>query len=168
MFHVNKGEGSKIHKLVSSLAKGPAGASTKKKEKSIFDALEGYAREKAPEDLFAKQIRRGHLIADKVLGSGEYGEVYLATQTNVFSKTANKIVERKRAVKMLKAGADKSAKAEFIRECQMMLRCDGHENLVNMVGVAVQQAPWLCVLEYMEYGDIATTRSTMNVLEYHR
>ena len=149
MFHVNQGEGVKLHKIVSTLAKGPP-----KKPKSVFDALEGYAREAAPEDLFARQIRRGHLVADKVLGSGEYGEVYLATQNNILSKKSGKMIEKQRAVKMLKAVADKAAKAEFIRECQMMLKCDGHENLVNMVGVAVQQAPWLCVLEYMEYGDL--------------
>ena len=31
-----------------------------------------------------------------------------------------------------------------------------------MVGVAVQQAPWLCVLEYMEYGDL---RSVLKAAE---
>ena len=25
-----------------------------------------------------------------------------------------------------------------------------HPNLVTLIGVAVQQRPWLCVLEYME------------------
>jgi serine/threonine protein kinase len=89
-----------------------------------------------------------------VLGSGEYGEVYLATQTNVISRGSTKLGKKNRAVKMLKADANKDAKAEFIRECQMMVKCDGHENLVRMVGVAVQQAPWLCVLEYMDYGDL--------------
>ena len=29
-----------------------------------------------------------------------------------------------------------------------------HENLVKFVGVAVQQAPWLAVIEFCQYGDL--------------
>lgn len=45
----------------------------------------------------------------------------------------------------------------------------GARNLVRMVGVALQQAPWLCVLEYMPYGDLRNflkmTKSKNIVLE---
>lgn len=34
-----------------------------------------------------------------------------------------------------------------------MLQFD-HPNLVNLVGVAVQQRPWLAVLEFMRFGDL--------------
>ena len=29
-----------------------------------------------------------------------------------------------------------------------------HPNVVRMIGVAIQQKPWLCVLEFMFYGDL--------------
>ena len=29
-----------------------------------------------------------------------------------------------------------------------------HSNVVRLIGVAIQQRPWLCVLEFMEYGDL--------------
>jgi hypothetical protein len=35
----------------------------------------------------------------------------------------------------------------------MTLQLD-HPNLVKMYGVAVQQKPWLCVLEFLAYGDL--------------
>ena len=38
---------------------------------------------------------------------------------------------------------------EFLRESEIMLNFN-HINLVRLIGVAVQQRPWLCVLEYME------------------
>lgn len=38
---------------------------------------------------------------------------------------------------------------EFLREAEIMIEFD-HPNLVRLIGVAVQQRPWLCVLEYME------------------
>lgn len=39
--------------------------------------------------------------------------------------------------------------SEFLREAEIMLHFN-HPNLVTLIGVAVQQRPWLCVLEYME------------------
>ena len=39
--------------------------------------------------------------------------------------------------------------AEFLREAEVMLDLS-HDNLVRLIGVAVQQRPWLCVLEYMQ------------------
>ena len=156
LFWVNTGEGKTLHMQLSrslKLADSEFGKGNKKPEKSVFTALEGYTREKAPDDLYRKQIRRGHLIADKCLGAGEYGEVYLATQTNVLERGSKKVISKQRAVKLLKAGADMSAKEEFIRECQMLIQCEG-TGIVRMLGVAVQQPPWLCVLEYLEYGDL--------------
>ena len=36
----------------------------------------------------------------------------------------------------------------------MMLDIGEHPNVVQMVGVAVQQVPWLCVLEFQPFGDL--------------
>ena len=40
-------------------------------------------------------------------------------------------------------------RTEFLRESEIMLDLN-HPNLLRLVGVAVQQRPWLSVLEYME------------------
>ena len=41
----------------------------------------------------------------------------------------------------------------FIRETQFM-RHMKHDSLVQLVGVAMQQKPWLMVLEYCQFGDL--------------
>ena len=59
-----------------------------------------------------------------------------------------------RAVKTLKAAAATATdRAEFVREAECMLDFD-HPNVTCIVGVAVQQPPWLTVLEFMEHGDL--------------
>lgn len=57
------------------------------------------------------------------------------------------------AVKLLRGGASVEDKKEFLREAESMINLQ-HENLCSMLGVAVQQRPWLCVLEYLKYGDL--------------
>ncbi len=52
---------------------------------------------------------------------------------------------------MLHTNAGAGDRAEFLREAESMLEFD-HPNLVRLVGVAVQQRPWLCVLEFMRFG----------------
>jgi hypothetical protein len=41
-----------------------------------------------------------------------------------------------------------------------------HDNLVSMVGVAVQQAPWLVVLEFMQFGDLRAVLQVQIALFY--
>eukprot|EP00041_Stephanoeca_diplocostata_P021224 m.489661 g.489661 ORF g.489661 m.489661 type:complete len:671 (+) comp21770_c0_seq2:272-2284(+) len=170
MFYVNTGVGTAITKAMTGTLKEATAAFdkvTKKADKNVFSALDGYEREAAPAEFFDKQIRRKHLIPDRVLGAGEFGEVWLATQTHILEKRGStKMLTRPRAVKMLKAGASKAAKEEYLHECRMLLKCGagvsrsesmkrpGARNLVRMVGVALQQAPWLCVLEFIPYGDL--------------
>lgn len=82
----------------------------------------------------------------------------------------------KRAVKMVRNNATMEDKSEFLREAETMMMLE-HENLVKLIGedahwyfnirvvvssptllvtlgVAVQQAPWLAVLEFCEHGDV--------------
>ena len=103
--------------------------------------------------LFKKQIHRADLQPEKLLGAGQFGEVYFAFQS-LKDKGTGTVVRNPRAVKMLKGEADKKAKEEFMRECNMMLDIGEHPNVVQMVGVAVQQVPWLCVLEFQPFGDL--------------
>lgn len=97
--------------------------------------------------LHSKQIHRAHLTAVKPIGAGQFGEVYLANQAAQGGGTVQ------RAVKMLRNSATDSDRDEFLREAEIHAELD-HPNLVSQVGVAVQQRPWLAVLEYMPYGDV--------------
>eukprot|EP00039_Didymoeca_costata_P030411 m.29413 g.29413 ORF g.29413 m.29413 type:complete len:785 (-) comp8099_c0_seq4:166-2520(-) len=105
----------------------------------------------APQSLFAKQIHRIDIKAVKPIGAGQFGEVWLAEQTVRLPSGKTKQIPR--AVKMLKSNATHSARNEFVREAETMLKFD-HDNVTRIVGVAVQQPPWLSVLEYMQYGNI--------------
>lgn len=102
----------------------------------------------APAALFKRQVHRADLKADEAIGAGQFGQVYAATQT-VDSG------EKQRAVKMLRGAASEADRQDFTREAEIMLELD-HANLVEMIGVCVQQAPWLIVLEFLEYGDLRT------------
>jgi serine/threonine protein kinase len=64
------------------------------------------------------------------------------------------------AVKMLKDGATDDDKQEFYNEAEMMVRFN-HENCVRMIGVALQQRPWLMVIEFIHYGDLQQMLKTM-------
>ena len=145
-----------------------------------FFAPRNAPREVPKGRLFGMQIHRGDLKALEVIGAGQFGAVYLATQnmrrcpgcgkdyaidghlkrclekcTPSIAYDASKIVKHDvtRAVKMLKGVANAAAKKEFFDEANVMLMFD-HPNVTNIMGVAVQQAPWLYVLEYCMYGDV--------------
>ena len=65
----------------------------------------------APKRLFAKQIHRADLSPVKVLGAGQFGEVWLGKQS---IKVKGVKREEMRAVKMLKDGTSASDKAEYV------------------------------------------------------
>ena len=104
-------------------------------------------REKAPGNLHQRQLHRADLTAVKPIGAGQYGQVWLADQ-----KTSIDGAKRKVAVKLMRGGASAADKDDFIRESEMTLMLN-HPNLVALIAVAVQQKPWLCVLEFLPYGD---------------
>lgn len=91
-----------------------------------------------------------------IIGAGEYGEVYLAFQTVEGRTPENKevTVTVPRAVKMMKAQATQQVKEDYVREASTMLKIGDSENIVRLIGVAVQQAPWLMVLEFIQFGDL--------------
>ena len=153
LFFPVRGEGNAICTAIRNFVQ--AGAEEKKRMSIVsggpFTPAKGAVREPAPPELFSLQIHRGDIVAKHVLGAGEFGEVYLATQ-KAKSKKTGKPVDVPRAVKTLKTGgATEADKNEFLREAMIMLAVGKHSNVVRMVGVAVQQAPWLVVLEFMRY-----------------
>jgi serine/threonine protein kinase len=153
-----------------------------------FFAAKSAPREVPKGRLFGMQIHRGDLKPLEIIGAGQFGAVYLATQsmrtcpgcqkqyaidghlTRCLEKCAPEkkdnpthypIIKKDvtRAVKMLKnvnvtdEKAFRAAKKEFFEEANVMLMFD-HPNVTNIMGVAVQQAPWLYVIEYCLYGDV--------------
>jgi hypothetical protein len=107
-------------------------------------------REPASKILQSHQIHRSDLKAIKPIGAGQFGEVFLAIHNMIVNDTATSV---KRAVKMLKSAAKPEDKKEFLRETETHIALN-HPNLVKMIGVAVQQKPWLTVLEFAPYGDL--------------
>ena len=101
-------------------------------------------REVVPGRLFTRQVHRADVKPDRVIGAGQFGEVYLAQFQNQVKHVA---------VKTVRLAASEDDKGDFIMEAEVMLKLQ-HENLVNILGVAMQQRPWLCVIEFMEYGDL--------------
>eukprot|EP00045_Choanoeca_perplexa_P012851 m.142452 g.142452 ORF g.142452 m.142452 type:complete len:754 (+) comp16156_c0_seq1:271-2532(+) len=92
--------------------------------------------------LFRYQIHRSDMQAIKPIGAGAFGQVFLG-------KFKGHMV----AVKTVRNSASDGDKQEFIDECEVMLHLR-HEGLVQLLGVAIQQKPWLCVIEFMKYGDL--------------
>eukprot|EP00040_Diaphanoeca_grandis_P004150 m.27273 g.27273 ORF g.27273 m.27273 type:complete len:866 (-) comp15716_c0_seq1:99-2696(-) len=105
------------------------------------------ARIAAPGNLFQRQIRRANLKAHKVIGAGQFGQVYLAEMQTEQHGVCQCAVK---TLKDVKSAADRQ---EFVHEAEVMLETN-HPNLLGLIGVAVQQRPWLMVLDIMEYGDL--------------
>ena len=112
-------------------------------------------RDTVPMSLFPIQIHRADIMAKKVIGMGQFGEVYLALQVmkNKGEGKAELGNSLERAVKILRKSAGQADRMEFLREAEAMVKLT-HPNLVQIIGVAVQQRPWLTVLEYIKYGDL--------------
>lgn len=116
-----------------------------KKNTNPFAAVGG--RTSAPPSLFAKQVHRSELKPICELGAGAFGVVHKGEQTSPSGEKGFV------AVKCLRQGASDADKEEFVREAEACLKFD-HENVCVCIGVAVQQRPWLIVLEFIEVGDV--------------
>lgn len=106
-----------------------------------------------PDHLISRQVHRVDLRPVKAIGAGQFGQVYLAEQAVGNGAGDNGGNTTRRAVKMLRGGASESDREEFLREAQTMFDLV-HPQLVSIVGIVIQQKPWLMVLEYLRYGDL--------------
>lgn len=95
-------------------------------------------REAAPGSLFKCQLHRSDIKPDKVIGAGQFGQVFLATYKK----------DTRVAVKTVRLAASDDDKDDFVHEAEVMLDLV-HPGLVKLLGVAVQQRPWLCVIEFV-------------------
>mmetsp|Transcript_15213 Transcript_15213/g.45225 ORF Transcript_15213/g.45225 Transcript_15213/m.45225 type:complete len:1191 (-) Transcript_15213:908-4480(-) len=104
-------------------------------------------------------LNRRRLTAVKVIGTGQFGLVYLANlaESEIAVGSDN---ERTCAVKMLRSGATLASKAEFLREASIMVDLS-HQNICSIIGVSILQRPWLAVLEYVTYGDLRDVLRTL-------
>eukprot|EP00051_Salpingoeca_urceolata_P030213 m.8472 g.8472 ORF g.8472 m.8472 type:complete len:1308 (+) comp3242_c0_seq1:447-4370(+) len=97
--------------------------------------------------LSQRLLARKKLTALKVIGSGQFGKVYLANQV----LQGGEVVLR--AVKMLRGKSTVDDKLAFLEEMEITADLE-HDHVVALVGIAALQRPWLAVLEYMQYGDL--------------
>lgn len=124
--------------------------------------------EEVPDGLSHSLIDRESLGAIKVLGNGQFGQVWLAIQ-KVRAGTADERPPTHLAVKMVKHDASVAEGLEFLAECQTMALLK-HPNVAGLAGVCIQQQPWLAAIEFLKYGDlkevVKTCRKTRTVLRY--
>jgi serine/threonine protein kinase len=97
--------------------------------------------------LLDRAIDRSTIVATKIVGSGQFGKVYLAKQ----KKANGEWVPR--AVKVVVGDANPENDALFVRETATLAPLD-HPNINKLVGVCFSARPWLAVLELAEYGDL--------------
>jgi len=120
-------------------------------EAGPFSASEGADVESTPKPLEHLSRDRAKLTAHNVIAAGEFGDVFAATE--MVKAKGGKEVAAKRAVKTLKT-ADTTEKGYFTRECMLMVAIGKHKNICRMTGIAMQQSPWLRIIEYAAYGDM--------------
>ena len=97
--------------------------------------------------IYFPTVHRKDLKALSPLGAGQFGQVYRGLQTVARGKGDEGTNKCKRAVKTLRGAASELDRDEFVHEAEIMLQLN-HPQLVSLIGVAVQQRPWLMVLEY--------------------
>mmetsp|Transcript_2991 Transcript_2991/g.9036 ORF Transcript_2991/g.9036 Transcript_2991/m.9036 type:complete len:1345 (+) Transcript_2991:206-4240(+) len=97
------------------------------------------------------EIPRHELECIKMLGKGEYGEVYLGDWKPHGLKVAAKLARKKLSLQ------DAS---NFLGEAEIMAPLR-HANIVNLLGVQVRRRPWLIVLEFAECGALLDLLKTM-------
>ncbi|CAH3174399.1 unnamed protein product [Porites evermanni] len=96
---------------------------------------------------FAKELDKKWITLEKVIGGGEFGDVYQGTLTRPDEEPI--LV----AVKTLKAGAATKNRKDFIFEASIMGQfCD--PNVIYLEGVVTKTLPLMIVIEFMANGSL--------------
>ncbi|NXA43966.1 EPHA2 protein, partial [Eudromia elegans] len=93
---------------------------------------------------FTSEIHPALVTRQKVIGAGEFGEVYKGTL-----KRGKKEVPV--AIKTLKAGSTEKQRVDFLSEAGIMGQF-GHHNVIRLEGVVSKHKPFMIITEYMENG----------------
>jgi len=152
-----KGSASKANKLKADLDELVLLAKTSSADPF---AAKTHKAEPLSRTLAEAEVDRNCVMAVKMIGSGMFGEVYLANQHEHTAQGAADDAGTPRAVKTLRKGANRSNRAEFTDEAAIQLEFN-HKNLVKVTGVCMTQQPFLCVLEFMQYGDLQKVLRTL-------
>ncbi|XP_054633894.1 ephrin type-A receptor 2 [Dunckerocampus dactyliophorus] len=94
---------------------------------------------------FATEIHPNHVTKQKVIGAGEFGEVY---------RGILKVPGRKEvavAIKTLKPGYSEKQRQDFLSEASIMGQFS-HQNIIHLEGVVTKFKHAMIVTEYMENG----------------
>ncbi|XP_039280486.1 LOW QUALITY PROTEIN: inactive tyrosine-protein kinase 7 [Nilaparvata lugens] len=83
-----------------------------------------------------------------LLGSGEFGEVYLAQARGIKEGTDTVVM-----VKALQQMRDENALQEFKRQLDMFSRLD-HNNISKLIGLCRDAEPHYMILQYTDWGDL--------------
>ncbi|KAK0157842.1 hypothetical protein PV328_011532 [Microctonus aethiopoides] len=95
------------------------------------------------------EIPRERVVINRKIGEGAFGTVYGGE--TFFPEKGWLAV----AVKTLKNGSTTDEKLDFLSEVEVMKRFE-HKNIIKLLGVCIQNAPVLTVMEFMLYGDLKT------------
>ena len=106
-----------------------------------------------------KEIKRGYVILDSVLGQGNFGEVHkgtMKTQDNSIATIAVKVLHRN------KDDAIVIARISLLEEAAIMAQFD-HPRVVRLIGVVTVGNPLLVLMEYCEGGSLENYLKTANL-----
>ncbi|XP_072022146.1 uncharacterized protein [Amphiura filiformis] len=94
------------------------------------------------------EIQRSRIRLHEVIGSGAFGEVYLATARNIGRDRELSHV----AVKVLKDSKEQSS--DFMKELKFLQSLDPHPNIIGFIGCCTDKEPYYLVLEYAPNGNL--------------
>ncbi|XP_007523775.1 ephrin type-A receptor 2 [Erinaceus europaeus] len=94
---------------------------------------------------FTTEIHPSCVTRQKVIGAGEFGEVYKGTLKASGKK------EVPVAIKTLKAGYTDKQRVDFLSEASIMGQFS-HHNIIRLEGVVSKYKPMMIITEYMENG----------------
>uniref|UniRef100_A0A8C1S8Z3 receptor protein-tyrosine kinase n=1 Tax=Cyprinus carpio TaxID=7962 RepID=A0A8C1S8Z3_CYPCA len=94
---------------------------------------------------FASEIHPSHVTKQKVIGAGEFGEVY----RGILKAPGRK--ETAVAIKTLKPGYTEKQRQDFLGEASIMGQFS-HQNIIRLEGVVTKFKHAMIVTEYMENG----------------
>uniref|UniRef100_A0A669BBU7 receptor protein-tyrosine kinase n=1 Tax=Oreochromis niloticus TaxID=8128 RepID=A0A669BBU7_ORENI len=94
---------------------------------------------------FATEIHPSHITKQKVIGAGEFGEVY----RGILKAPGRKEVAV--AIKTLKPGYTEKQRQDFLSEASIMGQFS-HQNIIRLEGVVTKFKHAMIVTEYMENG----------------
>ncbi|XP_075705027.1 ephrin type-A receptor 8-like [Rhinoderma darwinii] len=98
---------------------------------------------------FAREIEASRIKIEKIIGSGEFGEVCYG-RLKIPGKREVPV-----AIKTLKVGYNEKQRRDFLSEASIMAQFD-HPNVIHLEGVVTRSKLTMIVTEYMENGSLDT------------